>query len=182
MATFNVPTRDEVSENNKFIFDSLEKGIGFVPNIYAVYAYSDTALGDYLAFQNRKTSLTGKEKEIVNLVVSEVNGCAYCKSAHTAVGKMNGFSDDQVLEIRSGKASFDPKLDALARFVKDAAVNRSQSSAELVGNLIAAGYTKENLVDTIMVIGDKTVSNYLHGATQVAIDFPAVPELETELA
>lgn len=182
MATFNVPTRDEVSENNQVIFDNLKKGIGFVPNIYAIYAYSETALGDYLAFQNRKTSLSGKEKEIINLVVSEVNGCAYCKSAHTAVGKMNGFSDKQIIEIRSGKASFDPKLDALAKFVKDAAVNRSQPSEGVVENLLAAGYTKENLVDIVMIIGDKTVSNYLHGATKVAVDFPAVPDLETELA
>ena len=58
MSTFNVPTREEVSENNQAIFDNLQKQVGFVPNLYATYAYSDTALGDYLAFQNRKTSLS----------------------------------------------------------------------------------------------------------------------------
>lgn len=178
MANFKVPTREEVSDNNKAIFDNLKKGLGFVPNIYATYAYSDTALGDYLTFQNRKTSLANKEKEVVNLVVSEVNGCAYCKSAHTAVGKMNGFTDEQILEIRSGNASFNSRLDALAKFVKDATVNRSQASTEAVNNLISAGFTNENLVDIIMVIGDKMVSNFLHGTTKVPVDFPAVPDLE----
>ena len=44
--TFNVPTRDEVSADNQAIFDNLKKGVGFVPNLYAAYAYNDTALGD----------------------------------------------------------------------------------------------------------------------------------------
>ncbi|MEM6523147.1 MAG: carboxymuconolactone decarboxylase family protein [Bacteroidota bacterium] len=178
MATFNVPTRNEVSENNQAIFDNLQKGLGFVPNLYATYAYSDTALGDYLALQNRKSSLKAKEREIINLVVSQVNECAYCLAAHTALGKMNGFTDDQILEIRTGQASFDPKFDVLAKFVKDITINRSKPSTEAVDNLLAAGYTKENLIDIIVVIGDKIISNFIHGATQIPVDFPAAPALE----
>ena len=178
MATFEVPTRDQVSEGNKDIFDSLQKGVGFVPNLYAAFAYSDTALGDYLALQNRKSTLKAKEREIINLVVSQVNECQYCLAAHTAIGKMNGFSDDQFLEIRSGRATFDPKFDALAGFVKDIVVNRSKPSPELVDAFFDAGYTKANLIDTIIVIGDKIISNFIHGTTQVPVDFPAAPELE----
>lgn len=180
--TFNVPTREEVSENNQAIFDQLEKGVGFVPNLYATYAYNDTALGDYLALQNRKSTLSAKEREVINLVVSQVNECIYCLSAHTAIGKMNGFSDEQILEIRSGQASFDSKLDALAKFVKNITVNRSKPDNEVVANLLNAGYTKANLVDIIIVIGDKVISNFIHGATQVPVDFPVAPELEAELA
>ncbi len=182
MSTFNVPTRNEVSENNQAIFDQLEKGIGFVPNLYAAYAYNDTALGDYLTLQNRKSTLSGKEREVINLVVSQVNECRYCQSAHTALGKMNGFSEDQILELRAGEASFDPKLDALAKYVKNITVNRSKPDAEVVENLFSAGYTKANLIDIILVIGDKVISNFLHGTTQVPIDFPVAPELETALA
>jgi len=178
MATFHVPTKDEVNDNNKAIFDNLEKGAGFVPNLYAAYAYSETALGDYLALQNRKSTLSGKEREIVNLVVSQVNECAYCLAAHTAIGKGHGFTDEQILEIRTGNASFNPKFDALAKFVKNIVINRSKPSPEVVDNLLEAGYTKANLVDIIIVIGDKIISNFIHGTTQVPIDFPAAPELE----
>ncbi|MEP1223696.1 carboxymuconolactone decarboxylase family protein, partial [Maribacter dokdonensis] len=107
MSTFNVPTREEVSEKNQGIFDNLEKALGFVPNLYATYANSDTALENYLNFANAKTSLSAKEKEVVNLAVSQVNKCIYCLSAQTAIGKMNGFTDEQILELRAGKASFD---------------------------------------------------------------------------
>lgn len=183
MATqFNVPTREEVSKNNQAIFDQLQKGLGFVPNLYATYAHSDTALGDYLALQNRKSSLKAKEREIINLVVSQVNECAYCLAAHTALGKMNGFTDEQILELRTGEASFDTKFDALAKFTRDITVNRSKPSAAALDNFFEAGYTKENLVDTIVVIGDKIISNFIHGATQIPVDFPAAPELEPALA
>ncbi|MEM9720778.1 MAG: carboxymuconolactone decarboxylase family protein, partial [Bacteroidota bacterium] len=39
MAIFHVPTREEVSESNQHIFDQLKKAVGFVPNLYATYAY-----------------------------------------------------------------------------------------------------------------------------------------------
>ncbi len=177
MSQFSVPTRDEVSTQNQAIFDNLQKGLGFVPNLYATYAYNDTALGDYLALQNRKSTLKAKEREVINLVVSQVNDCRYCQSAHTALGKMNGFTDEQILEIRSGEASFDAKLDALAKFVKNITVNRSKPDAEVVDNFFAAGYDKANLVDVIMVIGDKIISNFIHGTTNSPIDFPLAPEL-----
>ena len=182
MKTINVPSREEVSENNQAIFDNLNSSLGFVPNLYATFAYSDTALGDYLGFQNRKSSLKAKEREVINLVVSQVNECAYCLAAHTALGKMNGFSDEQILEIRGGEASFDAKIDALAKFVRDITVNRSKPSEEALEGLFAAGYTEENLVDINIVIGDKIVSNFIHGSTNIPVDFPAAPELETALA
>ncbi|MBV6442156.1 MAG: carboxymuconolactone decarboxylase family protein [Haliscomenobacteraceae bacterium CHB4] len=177
MTHFQVPVREQVSSVNQAAFDMLQKGLGFVPNLFATLAHNDTALADYLALQNRKTTLRAKEREVINLVVSQVNECLYCLSAHTALGKMNGFSDEQILEIRSGEASFDPKLDALAKFVHHATVNRSKPSAETVERLLAAGYTKANLVDIIVVIGDKMITNFLYGATQIPVDFPLAPEL-----
>jgi len=175
---FSVPTIEQVSDNNKAIFEKLQKGLGFVPNLYATFAYSNTALGDYLTLQNRKSSLSNKEKEVINLVVSQVNDCLYCLSAHTAIAKMNGFTDEQVLEIRTGEASFDAKLNALAVFVKDVSERRGKPSAGAVDAFLQAGYTKENIIDVVIIIGDKTITNLMHGITKVPIDFPVAPALE----
>lgn len=178
MSNFNVPKREEVSAANQAIFDNLEKAVGFVPNLYATYAYSENALGNYLALSNVKTSLSAKEKEVVNLAVSQVNNCAYCLAAHTAIGKMNGFNDDQILELRSGKSSFDTKLNALAALAKNITEHRGATDQGVIEEFFNAGWSKENLVDTIVLIGDKTISNYLHKTTNVPIDFPVAPELE----
>jgi AhpD family alkylhydroperoxidase len=173
----NVPTREHVSPNNQAIFDQLKSKLGKVPNLYATLAYSDHALESYLAFQNASSSITGKAREVVNLVVSEVNSCEYCLAAHTVIAGMNGFTDEQILELRSGRASFDAKLNALARLVRNISVNRGHADQSLVESFFAAGWSAENLVDVIVAIGDKTVTNYLHGTTQIPIDFPAAPKL-----
>lgn len=179
MSTFNVPTKEEVSSNNQAIFENLEKALGFVPNLFATYAYSENALANYLALSNAKTSLNAKQKEVVNLAVSQVNNCLYCLSAHTAIAKMSGFSEDQILELRQGRATFDNKLDALARLAKNITENRGTTDKEVVDNFFAAGWTKENLIDTIVLVGDKTISNYINNTTEIPVDFPVAQTLET---
>jgi AhpD family alkylhydroperoxidase len=173
----NVPTREQVSTANQAHFDTLKKGLGMVPNLYATLALSEQALGNYLAFQNAKSSITGKAREVINLVVSQVNQCEYCLAAHTVIGGMVGFTPEQVIEIRRGTAAFDAKFDALARLVKNIAVERGHADPARVQAFFDAGWTQENLVDAIVGIGDKTVTNYLHGTTKVPVDFPAAPKL-----
>jgi len=169
---FNVPTRSEVTPANQAIFDNLEKAVGFVPNLFATYAISENALQNYMAFTGAKSSLKAKEKEVVNLAVSEVNQCQYCLSAHTAIAGMNGFDADQIKSLRAGEAPFDAKLEALAKLAKNISENRGATSPEVLDYFFAQGWTQENLIDTISLVGDKTISNYLHRTTQVPIDFP----------
>lgn len=174
---FTIPAKADVSASNQAIFDKLQKGLGFVPNLYAYFAKNETALGDYLAFQNRKSTLKAKEREVINLVTSQINGCRYCQSAHTVIGKMNGFTDEQIIEIRKGGAPFDNKLDALAKFTASAAENRGRATEEVKEAFFAAGYDEANLIDVIIVIGDKIISNYLHNLTGFEIDFPLADKI-----
>ncbi|MFK7050610.1 MULTISPECIES: carboxymuconolactone decarboxylase family protein [Flavobacterium] len=177
MTKFTIPTREEVSENNQVIFDNLQKNLGFIPNLYAYYAKNETALSDYLTLQNRKSTLKAKEREVINLVTSQINGCRYCLSAHTMLGKMNGFTEEQVIELRKGFASFDPKLDALAKFTASVVENRGKATETSKASFFAAGYTEANLIDLVIIVGDKIISNYLHNLTEFAIDFPIASEL-----
>ncbi len=177
MKKFTIPTKEEVSAGNQAIFENLEKGLGFVPNLYAYYAKSETALADYLALQNRKSTLSAKEREVVNLVTSQINGCRYCQSAHAVLGKMNGFSDEQVLEIRKGSAPFDSKLDALVKFAASIVENRGNATQVAKDAFFDAGYSEVNMIDVVIVVGDKIISNYIHNLTGFEIDFPLAPEI-----
>jgi AhpD family alkylhydroperoxidase len=174
--TFSVPARSEVSENNQVIFDNLQKALGFVPNLYATIGYSKNGLERFSAYQNAKTSLNNKEKEAVNLIVSQVNNCVYCQSAHLVIGKMNGFTDEQLVDIRKGKAT-DPKLNALVQLAAEITKTKGEANFDLVAAFFAQGYNNENLVDLILLISDKTAMNYLHNLTQVPVDFPLAPSL-----
>ena len=177
MNAFNVPTREQVTPANQAVFDQIKSKLGMVPNLYATFALSETALPTYLALQNAKSSISGKAREVVNLVVSQFNECAYCLAAHTVVGKMVGFTEAQVLEIRTGHAAFNTRLDILARLIRNIVARRGHSDATLVSEFLAAGWTQENLVDVIMTIGDKIISNYLHSTTEIPVDFPSAPAL-----
>ncbi|MRG43480.1 carboxymuconolactone decarboxylase family protein [Chitinophaga sp. SYP-B3965] len=176
MTTFKVPVREEVSAASQQSFDTLKKVLGMVPNLYATMAYSDNALSKFLTFQNAPTSLSNKEKEAVNLIVSQINGCKYCLSAHTMLGKMNGFTDEEIILIRKGGSSI-PKINALVQMAKDVTENKGHVTPEKLDAFFEAGYTKGNLVDLILLVGDKTIMNYLHNLTDIAIDFPLAPEL-----
>jgi AhpD family alkylhydroperoxidase len=176
MKNFTVPTREQVAPANQAIFDTLLKALGFVPNLYATIAYSENGLGKYLAYQNAKTTLSNREKEAVNLIVSQVNSCIYCQSAHTVIGKMNGFTDEQLLDIRRGKAT-DAKLNSLVQLAESITKNRGNADADLVDAFFEQGYTNENLIDLILQVSDKTAMNYLHNLTKVPVDFPLAPSI-----
>ena len=176
---FNVPQRKEVSAKNQNLFDEMQKTLHQVPNLYATFAYSENALGAYLAVENAPTSLNPREVEAVNLVVSQVNQCVYCLSAHRIVAKSKGFNEEEIAELRTGKASFDPKLNALVHLAKSATEQRGHIDPALMDPFFAAGYTKENLIDTIMLVGIRTITNIQHAITKVPVDFALAPELKT---
>lgn len=124
-----------------------------------------------------KTSLSKKEKEVIDLAISQVKGYTYCQSAHTAIAKMNGFNDEQIIELRKGGASWDAKLDILARMSKSIADNRGKVGDELKAEFFNAGYNKENFVDLVIAAGIINITNTFHNLTQVEIDFPVTTDI-----
>jgi uncharacterized peroxidase-related enzyme len=179
MSSIKPLRKEEATPSNQAILSDLEKSLGFVPHLYSTIANSDTGLAAYLGYQKQNGGgISAKEREAIQLVVSQVNGCRYCQSAHTMLGKMNGFSDEQILALRAGHSD-DARLDALVKFAKELVEQRGHVGAATRDALFAAGYTAGQLVDIILIVSGKIVANYLHNVAQFAIDFPVAPELET---
>ena len=177
---FEVPTRDTVEPRTREIFDGLEKKTGMVPNLYAFIGHSAHALESYLAFQQAQArgSFNAREREAVFLAVSQVNGCRYGQAAHTAVGRLNGFSDDEMLRLRAGTHP-DPELAAIVALARAITLGRGRDvDPALVRAFIQAGHDAAALVDLVALIADKTLANYLHNLTGFPVDFPAAEPLE----
>lgn len=174
---FEIPNKDNVSSANKVVFDHLEQSIGSVPHLFAIMAYSNFGLMRFLSFQNSASSLSKKEKEIVNLVVSEINNCLYCIREHTYIAMMNGFSEEEITAIRSGKA-LKKKWNALAVFTKFFSENKGKVPDDLLKNLFEAGYDLENLIDIVLQVSENMATNYLFNLTNIPIDFPETNELK----
>lgn len=179
MKTFQVPTRNQVDEKGQAIFDQLQKKVGMVPNLYATIGYSSNALESYLNFQGAqaKGTFKAKEREAVFLAVSEVNGCQYCLAAHTAIGKMNGFSEEETVQLRAGTIA-DPKLNVIVRLAAEITRTHGKPNQELLQEFFDLGYNEAALIDLISLVADKTLANYVHNITQVPVDFPATQPLE----
>lgn len=177
MKKFNIPNRSELTTENQAIYDKVKSQLGFVPNIYTYMAKHSSALPDYLQFIGRKSTLSAKEREAVSLIVSEINGCKYCQSAHTALGKMNGFSEDEVLLIRRNEATFDDKLNALVNLAASLTENRGKATQETIDVFFNAGYTEENFIDLTFGVADKIITNFLARTAEIEIDFPTVTAL-----
>jgi uncharacterized peroxidase-related enzyme len=178
MKTFQVPTREQVSPTVQGIFDHMQSAMGMVPNLYATVGYSENALTSYLAFQQAqaKGSFSAKEREAVFLAVSQVNGCDYCLAAHTALAKMNGFSEADTLDLRAG-TSADAKLRAITQLAASITATHGRPEAQLLEDFFAQGYAEKALVDLVSLVADKTLTNYLHNITHIPVDFPAAPAL-----
>lgn len=177
MKPFKIPSRNQVSPENQILFDSLANSAGHVPNLLAAMASSDTALKNYLALERGETSFDSRELEVINLVVSQVNNCLYCLSTHTMIAILNGFTHEQIKQIRIAEIPFDDKLDALAKAAKNITENKGKINEMVVRDFYRAGYNEGNLIDLAIAVGNRIMSNYTYALTEVPIDFPIAQEI-----
>jgi len=176
MKTINVPTRNQVDEKSQVIFDNLKKNLGIVPNLYATIGYSSDVLEGYLTYSAivGSKSFTKKEIEAIKLAVSEVNDCQYCKAAHTAIAKMNGFTESETVAIRSGHF-LDEKLNTLVVIAQEIANKRGKISQQSKDKFFELGYEEQAFIDLIAVVNVVSFTNFVHNATEVPVDFPEAP-------
>lgn len=101
MNDFLMSDEQNVSEKNNRIFEELKSMFGKVPNIFVAFASSENGLENYFNYLTQKNSLTYRKREVVNLIVSQVNQCPYCLSFHSAIAARIGFSNEQISDIRA---------------------------------------------------------------------------------
>lgn len=175
MQKFSIPKYQELSAENQRVLDNIREGLGFVPNIYAILAKGQHALDSYFQFQCRKSFLQKKEKEIINLVVSQVNGDLYGQTAHTMFCRLNDFGPEDLINLRVGFCSADKKIEALAKMSAEIVKMSGAITESTLQTFFSVGYTEAHLVEVVMTIGEKIILNYLWKITQTPIDFPTVP-------
>lgn len=177
MNKFPIPGTNDVTGANDNLFAHMERVIGFVPNIYAVFAHSTRALPALMCVEGMPSVLSEREREAVNLVVSQVNGSHYDLSAHTQLAIQQGLTELDIVEIRSGFSTLSSRIDVLVKLAQSIAVNRGWPGPGLIAAFFREGYSRGALMELIVLIGARTITNYAYAITQVPIDFPLAPAL-----
>lgn len=159
----------------KTLLDAVQSKMKMVPSLMRVLASSPAALEGYLNFNEALSRglLSGELRELISVVVAEANGCEYCLSAHTAIGKMVGLKEEDTLASRKFNSG-DPKIDAALHFSRNLVSRRGQVDQAEIEALRMAGYSDGEIAEIITNVGLNTFTNYFNHAVQTEIDFPKI--------
>lgn len=179
MKTIKVPAREEVSPESQLLFDVFQKRMGKVPNLYATMGYSENALKGFMDLDETlsKGVFTGKEREAIALVVSEVNSCDYCLAGHSALAIKRGFTQEETLNIRRGQVA-DSKLNAIIQLAKAITETKGKPAQELLERFYEAGFNETGLMDLTGLVIVRIFTNYVFALTAIPVDYPAAEPLK----
>jgi len=179
MKTLKALTPEQVDETTREVFSAITKKVGMLPNLYAAMGNSPQLLNGFLAFEAalKEGEFSAKENEAIALAVSQANGCNYCLAAHSAMGKMFGFSEEEVLDIRKGIIA-NEKINALISLATELTENRGKVSQTSIDTFLAVGYTNQALAELIGMVAVRSITNYIFSNGDFEIDFPEAALLE----
>lgn len=177
MSDFKVHTVETAPEGSKEILSGALKTYGFIPNLYGIMADAPAALKAYSGLSNNfeQSSFNTTEKQIILLATSYVNGCNYCMAVHSTIGQMFKMPQDIIDALRNDEPISDSKLEALRKFANAVAEKRGWVEQEEVDAFLSAGYSKSQLLEVIVGITQKTLSNYINHIVKTPLDTAFAP-------
>lgn len=160
------------------LLEAVQSQLGVTPNFIRALANSPKALEGFLGLYGAAAqfSLDEATRERIALAVAEGNGCDYCVSAHTAIGRHAGLGSAEMLLNRQGRSA-DAKADAVVAFARALNDNLGEITAAEFDAARAAGLGDAEIVEVIALVALNVFTNVLGKATRIEIDFPKVPLL-----
>lgn len=174
MVDFQAHTPEAAPADSKAMLEQTKKGIGMIPNLLAVMAESPQMLKAYKVMGElfSTASLNKTECHVVWLTINTLNECHYCVPAHRMLALKDSVPIEVVDAVCNDDTLEDAKLEALRLFTKEMVLERGQADEATVEAFIAAGYTKANILDVILGISHKILSNYTNAMAKTEIDAP----------
>ena len=176
MNRITIPTTDQTPAASLPLLDAVKKQLGVVPNLMKMEGNSPAALEGYLSLNTAlgKGMIDAKTRGRIALAIAEINGCSYCLSAHTYLGKNVAKLDvGEILANRNGNSS-DPKAAAAVHFAARVALERGHVVDADISAVKAAGYSNAEIVEIVLHVALNTLTNYVNEVAQTEIDFPQV--------
>ncbi len=156
--------------------EAVKKALGVVPNMFRLIATSPAGLEGYLGLNGAlaKGELPAATRERIALAVANVNGCTYCNSAHSYIGKnMLKLEEAEIAANRAGRSN-DPKAEAAVRFATKVAVSRGAVTEDDLRAVRMAGYTDAQLVEIVLHVALNVLTNYVNEVFATEVDFPVI--------
>jgi uncharacterized peroxidase-related enzyme len=169
-------TIDSTEGTGKAMLETAKAQMGFVPNMYANMVNSPGLLETYLLGYKRfreESGLTSVEQEVVLLTISRFNACTYCMAAHSMIADKMSKVPAEVLEaLRTGGPIPDAKLTVLSAFTHIILEQRGNPTTAQLNEFKAAGYSDRQVLEIVLAIAVKTLSNYSNHLFHTEVDAP----------
>jgi alkylhydroperoxidase family enzyme len=171
--TFPIHRPETAPDASKPLLAQSKRAFGMIPNLIGEMAESPALIKGYLALAGAfgESSFSPLEQHVVLQTVNSVNACDYCTAAHStaAIGvlKIDPAIDDALRKLRP---LGDARLEALRTYTMKVAAMRGRVTDEDTGNFIAAGYTVAQVLEVVLGVGMKTISNYLNHIAATPVD------------
>ena len=159
----------------KELLDGVHAKLKMTPNMMRVMANSPAVLQGYLSFSGALAggALDAKLREEIALEVGEQNACQYCVSAHTALGKMAGLTDQEIRAARDGNAQSAMNAAAL-QLAKEIVAARGHTDDGQLEKARRAGLTDAEIAEVIAHVALNVFTNYFNNVAGVEVDFPKI--------
>ncbi len=164
---------NEAPQGSREILEKSWAQTGRIPNMYALMANSPGLLKTYRAGYDvfrAESGFTKTEQEIVLLAISRFHECTYCVAVHSSIADMNRVPHDVTDAIRNGNAIADKKLETLRSFTTIMVASRGRPTPEDLDRLISVGFTELQVLEIILAIAVKTISNYSNHLFDTELD------------
>ena len=173
MSTYPIHDTDTAPEGSRAILEATKKSLGAIPNLFGVFASSPAVLEGYTTLSGlleKSTAFDETERQTLFLSISAENDCRYCVAAHSAISAAKRVSDDVVDAVRSGAPLPSPKLEALRTFALEVVRNRGWVGEEAQAAFFEAGYTQRHVLEVVLAVAFKTISNYTNHVSGTPLD------------
>jgi uncharacterized peroxidase-related enzyme len=160
-------------EKSRPLLEKIQKSFKFIPNLFGVFANSPVLLEGYLGLEGTfdRGSLSAVERQIVLLAASVENDCNYCRAAHSTVLKaFLHVPAEVVTAVRSNLPVSDSKLNALVALTREIVAKRGHVEPQTIENFLAARYRKDQILEVLIGVALKTISNYLNHISPTGLD------------
>jgi uncharacterized peroxidase-related enzyme len=170
---FPVPTDDELPENLRKLFTKAREQLGFVPNVFRVWAYRPERVSAWFAHYRQlhepTTHLDAADREMIAVVVSSANGCLYCLIAHGAA--LRETLGDPILGERISydwrRAGLDPRRHAICAYADKLTRRPREVTRDDLQTLLDAGLTLEEAWDVAEIASMYNLTNRMAMATNM---------------
>lgn len=175
MSRINAVTPENATGKTKELFEGIKGKLGRVPNVFQLMGNSPAALEAYLKFSEALAGgvLDAKLRELIAISVAETNVCEYCLSAHMAIGKSIGMTDEE-LSLAREQRSNNAKFNACLRFVRIMVTSRAEMNDSDLTDLKEAGFNDAEIAEIIANVSLNLYTNYFNHITKPEVDFPKV--------